>query len=1118
MIYFNENLKLSYKQLDNVYSTAFSIIEALPQKAVNELLSAYNNDIDAMLTEIFRQTDYVLTLNRTLETEKLSYIEQLSESMDDTLKIQSYNYFKTTVLNGFRQGWRNLEWGNLIQLYPSSSYLAARSHGKCFIRGTRILMADYTVKNVEDIFPGMEVMGIDFTPRKVLTRHIGYNKMYRIEQEGGMSYAVNGPHILCLYDSKHKKYVEIETERFYNLTETRRKRFQGYRVFSPDTPVLEKMNIIIEPIGKESYYGFMTDGDHMFQLEDGTVVHNSYEFCFAFPLWRLYSYRRPNYMKPDTPDNKNRQETCIITNTETLGKEHVDKVVEEIKTNEILSSVLNPNGKAVLAEKSVEGENGTKLHLRGAGGFIRGLHVGAAVSDDLPDESSIYSLEQRQKLENIFKGSISPIVEPYGYNIVDGCVSPDTFVLTDKGIRMIGELCPVPLISPKGYYSFNRPIYNGQELELAEKYYINGETETRLIQLEKGFTLETSMIHPIMVCGNDGCYKWKKAEDIRIGDFVAMKVGANVWGEPLDISDDELYQIGLSIADGHLSSDRITIAKRNVGIRQYLIDRGWRGVNDVHDGIHLRYYKADKRELWTSLGYELGWYSHTKEIPEKIFHAGKREITKFLSGYFDGDGCFSIDGNISCFSVSRELIRQIQFALLNLGILSSVKAKKCRSSERVKSNRMGYLLRIDSEEMIDLFMKEIGFPNSGKGDKWHAFKYRNNLSLLRVPYQSRLIKAVRKQKPLTTYDRKTFGLEKLKMQGKKRVSLHKLRDIQNVGKWVAASGVVSEEAFELKANAERGYTFLRVKSIGKGRNITVDFTMGKTHAFLSNGIISHNTPYQTNDLYDSLKKDDKFKVFEYPAIFPDGRLLAPDRFTFEKLMKERESAGSLVFSREYLVVPISDDSTIFPWDILKRSTIGMENVRLVNNQESFPYKLDAVAVGCDFGISGSVGADYSCFTVWGRDRNDIYYLLHIYRAKGMAYDEQVQRIVMLNTIFRPNAVIVENNNFQSVLGSLVMDSGVKNLVRFTTTNNKKDLRSGWPSLSALFERGVIKIPYHPDDRDKVNTMFGEFNSVAFRSDKGTLESISGHDDTLSSSYMAINYLREGNVQIKVDAV
>lgn len=49
-------------------------------------------------------------------------------------------------------------------------------------------------------------------------------------------------------------------------------------------------------------------------------------------------------------------------------------------------------------------------------------------------------------------------------------------------------------------------------------------------------------------------------------------------------------------------------------------------------------------------------------------------------------------------------------------------------------------------------------------------------------------------------------------------------------------------------------------------------------------------------------------------------------------------------------------------------------------------------------------------------------------------------------------------------------------------------------------------------------MFGEFNSIAFRSDKGTLESISGHDDTVSSSFMAINELRENTVTIKVDAV
>lgn len=699
MIRFNEDLKLSYKQLDTVFSTTFSILESLPQVAINQLMSGYNNDVDSLISEIFRQTNNVLTLNQTLETEKLNYIDQLEESMDESLKVLSYNYFKTTMLPNFRQGWRNLEWGNMVQLYPNSAYLAARSHGKCFIRGTKVLMADFTVKNVEDIYPGMEVMGIDFTPRKVLTRHIGRSQMFRVEQENGMPYAVNRAHILCLWDTKRKKYVEVEMGVFLKYPVKKQRRFQGYRVFSYDKPIFEKSNIKVEPIGEDSYYGFMCDGDHLFQLEDGTVVHNSYEFCMAFPLWRLYSYNRPSFMKPDTPDNKNRQETCIITNTEKLGKQHIDKVVEEIRVNEAIAAKLNPSGKASLAATSIECENGTKLHLRGKDGFIRGLHVGAAVSDDLPDESSIYSLEQREKLRDLFKGAITPIVEPYGYNIVDG------------------------------------------------------------------------------------------------------------------------------------------------------------------------------------------------------------------------------------------------------------------------------------------------------------------------------------------------------------------------------------------------------------------------------------TPYQQEDLYAELKKDPKFMVFEYPAIFPDGRLLAPDRFTWKKLMEEKQSLGTLVFSREYLVVPISDDSTIFPWDILKRSTIGMENIRLVENIESFPIKLQRVVAGCDFAVSGNVGADYTCYTVWGKDIQGNYYLLYIFRAKGLSHNEQIQKISWINQVFKPNEIVVENNGFQSILADMCVQMGIKNITPFTTTSgNKKDLRTGWASLAALFERGVIKCPYHPDIASKIDQMFGEFNSIAFRSDKGTLESISGHDDTVSSSFMAINKLRESTVLIKVDAV
>lgn len=1062
MIRFSEGSKLSYKQLDTVFTTAFNVLEALPPVAINQLLEGYGGDVDNLLTEIFTQTNNVLTLNSTLDTERLNYIDQLEESMDETLKVQSYNYFKTTMLPNFRQGWRNLEWGNMVQLYPNSAYLAARSHGKCFAAGTRILMADFTVKNVEDIYPGMEVMGMDFTPRKVLTRHIGRAQMFRVEQEDGMPYAVNRAHILCLWDKRSKQFVEIEMGRFLKYEPKKQRRFQGYKIFSYDKPVIVRTDIKVEGIGEESYYGFMCDGDHRFQLEDGTVVHNSYEFCMAFPLWRLYSYHRPNFMRPDTPDNKNRQETCIITNTEKLGKEHIDKVVEEIRVNEAIAAKLNPGGKASLAATSIECENGTKLHLRGKDGFIRGLHVGAAVSDDLPDESSIYSLEQREKLRDLFKGAITPIVEPYGYNIVDGCVTPDTLVLTDNGIFEIGELAPVPITSDKGYYPYGKEVYNGTKLEIANEYYINGLTKTKVITLKKGLKLETSYIHPIMVCNEKGLFEWRKAKDLKVGDFVAIKVGAGVWGKPLKVSDDDLYQIGL--------------------------------------------------------------LSHTKEIPNKILHSGERELCKFLSGYFDGDGCMTIDDSghchVSCFSVSEKLIKQIQFVLLNMGIVSSVNPKKCQSSKKVKSNRIGYLLRITSQEMVHIFMEKIGFPHSGKGDK-----YRNisntliDCSVMQIPYQSELMKRIRKEISLTAKDKKKYGLEKLRFKSRNTISIHKRSELEKVVKWVKGSGFENEDTRTFIKNVESGYVFLPIKKIEESESITVDFSMKETHSFISNGIVSHNTPYQADDLYSDLKKDPKFKVFEYPAIFPDGRLLAPDRFTFKKLMEEKKSLGTLVFSREYLVVPISDDSTIFPWEILMRSTIGMENIKLVENIVSFPIKLTRVVIGCDFAVSGNVGADFTCYTVWGRDIQGNYYLLYIYRQKGLSHNEQISKIEQLNYAFHPHEIVVENNGFQNILADMCVQRGIKNIHPFTTTSgNKKDLRTGWASLAALYERGVLKCPYHPDTRERVDQMFGEFNSVAFRSDKGTLESISGHDDTVSSSFMAINRLRENTVLIKVDSV
>jgi len=489
-------LEITKKQLQVAHNYTKEIINTLPDRAIIELMGGSGDDLDNLLIEMYGQVSEVMKLNKTLDTERLEYLDNLEISMDRSLKKLSYNYFKTTVLHNFRQEWRNLEFGNLIQLYPNLCIVAQRGSGK------------------------------------------------------------------------------------------------------------------------------------------------SYEFCYALPLWRLYSYERPSYFGVDTVDNKNRKETLLVTNVETLAKEHTEKIIEEIKFNEILSDKLNPNGKADLGAKRISTETGSILHIRGAFGFARGLHVGFVIEDDLPDESSLYSIEQRLKIKEKVYGTFTPIVEPFGNHIISG------------------------------------------------------------------------------------------------------------------------------------------------------------------------------------------------------------------------------------------------------------------------------------------------------------------------------------------------------------------------------------------------------------------------------------TRYHDEDIYGTLKKDPSFKVFEYPAVMPDGRLLSPDRFTFEKLDSIRRSVGSIVFTREYLCVPMSNDTSIFPREFLERSTIGMEKINFANSIFEYPFKMRRTILACDFAISGKIGSDYSVFGVWGIDYDNNYHLIHIWRKQSSSYEEQVNQIIGIDARFKPNEIVCETNGFQTIMAGMVKKRGLRNVKEFVTTGaKKKDSKEGLPSLSAIFERGEIKIPY-----------------------------------------------------------
>jgi hypothetical protein len=164
---------ITYKQLRPVIDTVKELIDTMPEKALNQLLDAYEGDVSTMIDEFLRQTHYVFNHNASkIDSEKLGYSSELESAFDNVLKKYSLNYFAATVPSNFTHGWRTLEWGNLLQLNPWSAYLCQRGAGKCQHPDTEVVMFDGSLKKSKDI----KVGDLDLS-YNVITGEIEYKKV-----------------------------------------------------------------------------------------------------------------------------------------------------------------------------------------------------------------------------------------------------------------------------------------------------------------------------------------------------------------------------------------------------------------------------------------------------------------------------------------------------------------------------------------------------------------------------------------------------------------------------------------------------------------------------------------------------------------------------------------------------------------------------------------------------------------------------------------------------------------------------------------------------------------------------------------------------------------------------
>ncbi len=81
--------------------------------------------------------------------------------------------------------------------------------GKCLMKGTKILMYDGSLCNVEDVMAGDYLMGDDSTPRCVLSTCRGDEQMYRVVPKNGDAFSCNVSHILSLKRVPDMSIVDV---------------------------------------------------------------------------------------------------------------------------------------------------------------------------------------------------------------------------------------------------------------------------------------------------------------------------------------------------------------------------------------------------------------------------------------------------------------------------------------------------------------------------------------------------------------------------------------------------------------------------------------------------------------------------------------------------------------------------------------------------------------------------------------------------------------------------------------------------------------------------------------------------------------------------------------------
>ncbi len=448
-----------------------------------------------------------------------------------------------------------------------------------------------------------------------------------------------------------------------------------------------------------------------------------------------------------------------------------------------------------------------------------------------------------------------------GPNMGGKCVTPNTLIFSEEGILPIDKFKPKE-IEDGTFEKLEMDVVSTKSTAKTSHFYSDGLQDTIKIKTRRGYSIEGTSNHPILVRTNSEEEIWKKLDSLAQDDYVIINRKNNLWGKktklefsmgeysnrvkkyplPTSIDEDLAYLIGLLIGDGTLTyDDSIYLTSRD----DFISNEFTRICKKLFE-IDVKTKKNGKdhyicskyiRDFLLTIGLEHK-RAHEKEVPEIILQAPKELIVAFLQGLFDTDGTAgNKHGKVSLSSTSEKLATQIQVILLNFGILSSLKIKKTKS-------KPCFDVRITGNDS-KLFYENINFRLTRKKERSKLVSQIRMTNIDSVPHLNTVLTKIKKRylekssdlssdKKLK-YNKKISGVYDSYLKQSRNISFLKLKELIE---YFNENGI---NCTELERINENYYFYDKIDDISHSSSEVYDFSVPKTHAFVGNGIVNHNS-------------------------------------------------------------------------------------------------------------------------------------------------------------------------------------------------------------------------------------------------------------------------------------